>query len=929
MNAQYSPSERIKEVALEDEMRNSYLDYSMSVIVSRALPDVRDGLKPVHRRILYGMQELGVLHNRPYKKSARIVGDVMGKYHPHGDSSIYEAVVRMAQDFSLRYPLVQGQGNFGSVDGDGAAAMRYTEARLSKMAEEMLEDIDKETVEFGPNYDDSVKEPLVLPSKLPNLLINGVGGIAVGMATNIPPHNLGEVVDALVHLVDHPECEIKELMKYIKAPDFPTGGIIYGIHGIREAYLTGRGRCVIRARAHIEEGKRDDQSIVVTELPYQVNKSALIEKIAQLVNDKKIEGIRDIRDESDRDGMRMVIELKRDAIADIILNQLFKYTQLQNTFGINIIALDKGIPKQMNLKDVLVKYLEHRHEIVLRRTEYDRRKAEERAHILEGLKIAVDNIDEVVEIIKKSASVENARERLMKKFKLSERQAQAILDMRLARLTQLETQKLVDELKALKELIAELTYLIENEGARMQLIKSEFLELKQEYGDKRRTEVVKDYEEFTIEDMIAEEDMVVTISHGGYIKRQPVSSYRRQARGGRGKTGAKTKEEDFIQHLFVASSHEYLLIFTDRGHLHWLKVYDIPQQGPASRGKALVNLLDLNGQQIRAFVNVKEFSEDKYLLLGTKHGTVKKTALEAYKNVRKGGLIAINVADDDELIAASITDGDCEVVLGTSGGKAVRFVESDVRSMGRTAAGVRGVNLPKGQHVVGMVVIRREGTLMVVTDKGYGKRSEIADYRLTKRGAGGVITLKTSPKVGNMISIMEVVEQDDLMIISHKGVMIRMPAKDVRVIGRATQGVRLIRLDEGDSIASIAKVVNEDEEELDKVTGQGTSDSPKEDVPDEPKGTASKSDSVPKSEAKKPEKKATKSAPVKKSSGKSAPAKKAAPAKPAKKAAPEAKGKKTASKDTKKASAKPAPKKSAAKAPAKKSPAKGKGGKKR
>jgi len=968
MNAHYSPGERIKEVALEDEMRNSYLDYSMSVIVSRALPDVRDGLKPVHRRILYGMQELGVLHNRPFKKSARIVGDVMGKYHPHGDSAIYDSIVRMAQDFSLRYPLVDGQGNFGSVDGDGAAAMRYTEARLAKIAEEMLEDIDKDTVEFGPNYDDSVKEPLVLPSKLPNLLVNGVGGIAVGMATNIPPHNLGEVVDALVYLVDHPDCEIKELMKHVKAPDFPTGGIIYGIQGIREAYSTGRGRCVIRARAHIEEGKRDEQAIVVTELPYQVNKATLIEKIAQLANDKKIEGIRDIRDESDRDGMRMVIELKRDAIADIILNQLFKHTQLQSTFGINMIALDKGVPKQMNLKDVLVKYLEHRHEVVLRRTEFDRRKAQEREHILLGLKIAVDNIDEVVETIKKSASVETARERLMKKFSLSEKQAQAILDMRLARLTQLETRKLLDELKALRELITELTYLIENEGARMQLIQQEFLELKQEYGDKRRTEVVKDYEEFTIEDMIAEEDMVVTISHGGYIKRQPVSSYRRQARGGRGKTGAKTKEEDFIEHLFVASTHEYLLIFTDRGHLHWLKVYDIPQQGPASRGKALVNLFDLNGQQIRAFVNVKEFSEDKYLLLATMYGTVKKTSLDAYKHVRKGGIIAINVPDDDELIAAAVTDGDCEVLLGTSGGKAVRFIESDVRPMGRTAAGVRGVNLPKGQHVVGMVVIRREGTLMVVTNKGFGKRSEIADYRLTKRGAGGVITLKTSPKVGTMISIMEVVDQDDLMIITHNGVMIRMPSRDVRVIGRATQGVRLIRLDEGDSIASIAKVVNEDEEQLDKVAGLSASEDEKAVKKEVPKTAPSRQPKAkakaakpaaagkPKSPAKSSKKAASKGKPAAKAAAKKTPAKpgkKAAPkavrktgAKPAKgkagkgkpagkpsaakakKAAPKT-AKKAAPKTAKRTPAKPAKKKAAGKAPGRKPPVKGKGGKKR
>jgi len=917
MNVQYSPGEIIKEVALEDEMRNSYLDYSMSVIVSRALPDVRDGLKPVHRRILYGMQELGVGASRPFKKSARIVGDVMGKYHPHGDSAIYDSLVRMAQDFSMRYPLVSGQGNFGSVDGDSAAAMRYTEARLAKMAEEMLEDIDKETVDFGPNYDDSLKEPLVLPAKLPNLLINGVGGIAVGMATNIPPHNLGEVVDALVFLADKPDCEITELMKFVTAPDFPTGGIIYGMSGVREAYKTGRGRCIIRARAHIEEGKRDDQAIVVTELPYQVNKSNLIEKIAQLVNDKKIEGIRDIRDESDRDGMRLVIELRRDAIAEIILNQLYKHTTLQSTFGINMIALDKGIPKQMNLKDILEKYLAHRHEVVVRRTQFELRKAEERAHILEGLKIAVDNIDEVVETIKKSAGVEDARERLMKRFKLSEKQAQAILDMRLARLTQLETQKLVDELKAIRELIAELQYLLENAGARMQLIKQEFLELKETYGDLRKTEIVDEYEEFTVEDMIAEEDMIVTISHGGYIKRQPVSSYRRQARGGRGKTGAKTKEEDFIEHLFIASTHEYLLIFTDRGQLHWLKVYDIPQQGSASRGKALVNLFDLGGQQIRAFVNVKEFAEDKYLLLATRKGTVKKTSLDAYKNVRKGGLIAINVSDDDELIAASITDGDCEVVLGTSGGKAVRFVETDVRPMGRTAGGVRGVNLPKGQHVVGMVVIRREGALLVATDKGYGKRSEIADYRLTKRGAGGVISLKTSPKVGNMIAIMEVVEQDDLMIISHKGVMIRMPAKDVRVIGRATQGVRLIRLDEGDEIASIAKVVNEDDPDIAGENGDRI-------IPKDEQEVASSDDDViddtveeeaepvvvkkAKGGASKPEKS------VKVTSTKGD--KKAAKTKPAEKKAAEKP--KVQKKESKPATKKAEPKKASAKAPVKK-----------
>ncbi len=833
------PGERIREIALVDEMRHSYLDYSMSVIVSRALPDVRDGLKPVHRRVLYGMQELGVGAGRAYKKSARIVGDVMGKYHPHGDSSIYDTLVRMAQDFSLRYPLVDGQGNFGSVDGDSAAAMRYTEARLERIAEEMLADFDKETVDFVPNYDDTLSEPAVLPAKLPNLIVNGVGGIAVGMATNIPPHNLTEVVNAITFLIDNPDGGVDDLMRFITAPDFPSGGIIYGIDGVREGYRTGRGRMVIRARAHVEEGRGDQQSIIVTELPYQVNKSTLIEKIAQLVNIKKIEGIRDLRDESDRDGTRMVIELKRDAIADIVLNQLYKHTQLQTTFGINMIALDKGVPKLMNLRDILVKYLAHRHDVVLRRTRFELRKAQEREHILEGLKIAVDNIDKIIEIIRSSAGVEQAKERLMFEFTpeqianlpiyeedlenaqaegrikprtgyLSERQAQAILDMRLARLTGLERQKLVDELTEIRAKIAELEHLLEHKSARDDLIKSELQELVDKFGDERRTEIVRNYEEFSIEDMIAEEDMVVTISFGGYIKRMPVSTYRRQNRGGRGRTGAKPKEEDFIEHLFVASTHEYLLIFTEQGHMHWLKVYDIPQLGPASRGKALINILELGGQKIRAVVNVKEFAEDKFLIIATQNGLVKKTSLDAYQHVRRGGINAINIKDGDELIAADITDGECEVILGTSGGKAVRFRETDVRAMGRAAAGVRGVNLPGGQFTVGMVVVRRAGNLLVATKKGYGKRSEIADYRLTKRGAGGVITLKTSPKIGEMIAIMEVLDDDDLMIMTHKGVLIRMNVSDVRVIGRATQGVRLLRLDDGDEIASIARVVKDD-----------------------------------------------------------------------------------------------------------------------
>ncbi|MDP8207970.1 MAG: DNA gyrase subunit A [Candidatus Electryonea clarkiae] len=811
--------QRIKEIALEEEMKNSYLDYSMSVIVSRALPDVRDGLKPVHRRILFGMRELGVTPGKKYKKSARIVGDVMGKYHPHGDSAIYDAIVRMAQDFSLRYPLVDGQGNFGSTDGDSAAAMRYTEARMAKIADEMIEDIDKETVNFVHNYDESLKEPEVLPARLPNLLLNGVSGIAVGMATNIPPHNLTEIIEAVVHLIDNPDCEIDDLMRFVTAPDFPTGGIIYGMTGVKEGYRTGRGRVIMRAKVYIEEDKRERQKIIVTELPYQVNKALLAEKIAALANEKKIEGISDIRDESDRDGTRLVIFLKKDAYGEVVLNQLFKHTQLQTTFGMNMIALDHGVPKLMNLKTILQKYVDHRHDVVLRRTNFDLRRAKEREHILEGLKIAIDNIDRIIEIIRASSGPETAKISLMEEFELTDIQAKAILDMRLSKLTGLERQKLVDELKALQELIIELVQILESPTLRMEIIKDELSNIQERFGDDRRTEVIKQYEEFTIEDMIAEEDMVVTISNTGYIKRQPITSYRRQGRGGRGKTGAKTKEEDFIEHLFIASTHEYVLFFTDRGRLHWLKVYDIPQMGRMSKGKALINILQISDEQIASFVNVKEFDDEHNILLCTRGGTVKKTNLSAYSNVRKGGIIAINVRDDDELLDAAITDGNCEVILGTSGGKAVRFRETDVRPQGRTTAGVKGVSLPEGQIVVGMVVVKRNGTLLVATDKGFGKRSEIGDYRLTKRGAKGVITLKTSDRVGHMLAIMEVGDDDDLMIITQQGVMIRLPIKDVRVIGRATQGVKLIRLDKGDQISSITNVVTNDDE--DKETGDG------------------------------------------------------------------------------------------------------------
>jgi len=805
--------ERITPINIEEEMKDSYLDYSMSVIVSRALPDVRDGLKPVHRRILYGMMELGLGPTRGYKKSARVVGDVMGKYHPHGDLAIYDTLVRMAQDFSMRYPLVDGHGNFGSIDGDGAAAMRYTEVRLTRAAEEMLADIEKETVDFVPNYDETLKVPSVLPTKLPNLLVNGSSGIAVGMATNIPPHNLREIVTACCQVIDNPAITVDELMHTVIAPDFPTGGIIYGMSGVREAFRTGRGRIVVRAKVNTETVKSGRDRLVVTEIPFQVNKSRLIEKIADLVNDKLIEGIADIRDESDRDGMRLIIELKRDAPEDIILNQLFKHTPLQSTFGVIMLALVDGVPRVLDLKQALEYFVEYRHEVVVRRLQFDLRQAEERTHILEGLQIAIDNIDEVISIIRAANSPDVARLELMSAFDLSEKQAQAILDMRLQRLTGLERQKLADELRALRELIVELKHYLEDRAARMELIKDELREVAEKYGDNRRTEIVEDGEELSLEDMIAEEDMVITISKAGYIKRFPVSGFRRQLRGGRGSTGAATKEEDAIQHLFVASTHHYLLFFTDKGRCYWLKVYEAPQMGRAAKGKAIINLIDIEpGEKIRAVVNVSEFREDQYILMATKNGLVKKTSLSAYSNPRRMGIIAINILEGDELIGAAITDGSNDVILGTSAGKAVRFHESDVRPMGRGTKGVIGARLPRGATVVGMVVVKRGGTLLVATEKGYGKRSDIEDYRITKRGAQGVITVRTNDKTGRMIAIMEVVDQDDLMIITAAGVVIRQSVGLIRTIGRATQGVRLIRLDEGDSIADITKVIREDEE---------------------------------------------------------------------------------------------------------------------
>ncbi|HMN22982.1 MAG TPA: DNA gyrase subunit A [Ignavibacteriaceae bacterium] len=808
--------EKILPRTLEDEMKSSYIDYAMSVIVARALPDVRDGLKPVHRRVLFGMHELGLPHNRPHKKSARIVGEVLGKYHPHGDSSVYDSMVRMAQEWSLRYPLVEGQGNFGSVDGDSPAAMRYTEARLARIAEEMLRDLDKNTVDFANNFDESLQEPTVMPSYLPNLLINGASGIAVGMATNIPPHNISEVIDGCVAMIENPKVTPVDLMKHIKAPDFPTGGIIYGYEGVKDALLTGRGRVVIRAKANVETLKNDRENIIITEIPFQVNKAVLIEKIADLVREGKITEISNIRDESDRDGMRVVIELKRDAQPAIVLNQLFKHTQMQVTFGVIMLALVNGAPKVLNIQEMIRHFLDHRMEVLIRRTKYELDAAEKRAHILEGYIIALDNIDAVIETIKKSKDTETARINLMKKFKLSEIQAKAILDMRLQRLTGLERKKIEDEYKETIKLIERLRGILDNERTRNKIIKEELLALKEKYGDERRTEIIKDFKEFALEDIIAEEDVVVTISHGGFIKRFPVSGYRRQGRGGKGVTGAGTKEDDFIEHMFVASTHQYILFFTDKGKCYWLKVHEVPEGGRTTKGRSVVNLLDKDkDDNITAFVAVKEFRDDQYLIMATEKGTIKKTVLSAYGNVRKGGINAINLAAGDKLIEVKMTDGKNDIVIGTSNGFAIRFNEKDVRDMGRTATGVRGIRLGKGDKAVGLLVIRSDkATVLVVTEKGYGKRSDIEDYRITKRGGKGVITVKTTDKVGKLIALMEVVDRDELVIISTQGMIIRQSVKDLRVMGRNTQGVRVIRLSENDSIADIARVVPEDDEEI-------------------------------------------------------------------------------------------------------------------
>ena len=805
--------ERILPRLIEDEMRESFIDYSMSVIVSRALPDVRDGLKPVHRRILYAMNELGLIPGRPYKKSATVVGDVLGKYHPHGDSAVYDSMVRMVQVFSLRYPLVDGQGNFGSVDGDSAAAYRYTEARLTPIAVQLLDDIEKNTVAFAANFDDRLEEPTVLPSKLPNLLINGSSGIAVGMATNIPPHNLREVADAVTHLVDNPECEVSDLRKFILGPDFPTGGIIYGSQGIAESYETGRGRITVRARAVVEEKQGGKEQIVVTELPFQVNKARLIELIADLVRAKKITDISDLRDESDRDGMRMVIELKRDANPAVVLNQLYKRTQMQVTFGVIMLALVDGQPRTLNLKEVLQPYIDHRHDVITRRTQFDLDQAEAREHLLEGLTIAVDSIDEVIKIIRKSKDAASADMALRKRFDLTEKQSEAILNMRLARLTALEIDKLEAEIKELRAIIKVLKDILASKPKRMAILKEELGEMVKRFGDDRRTEIVADQGDFTVEDLIAEEDMVITISRTGYIKRIPVTTYRRQRRGGRGLNGMGTKEDDWVEHLFVASTHDYVLFFTADGRVYWLKVYDIPQTGRAARGRPIVNLIGLRSdERIAGFQAVRGFSDSEYLVFATRNGIVKKTVLSAYGNPRSTGINAINIEEGDELIDVLVTDGNNDIVLATKNGMSIRFREKDVRQMGRTAGGVRGVQLEGDDRVIGMVVLRRDATLLVVSEKGMGKRSKVSDYRVQRRGGKGIITLKRTEKTGSIVALREVLPEDELMMITRHGVIIRVPVDGIRVIGRNTQGVRVMNLDAGDTVVDVARVVNEDAE---------------------------------------------------------------------------------------------------------------------
>jgi len=818
--------EKLIPINIEDEMKSSYIDYSMSVIVSRALPDVRDGLKPVHRRVLFGMYELGVFSNRAYKKSARIVGEVLGKYHPHGDTSVYDAMVRMAQEWSLRYMLGDGQGNFGSIDGDHPAAMRYTEARMRKMAEDIMADIDKETVDFQLNFDDTLEEPTVMPTRIPNLLINGASGIAVGMATNMPPHNLSEVIDGITAYIDNNEVTIDELMQHVKAPDFPTGGTIYGYEGVREAFLTGRGRVVLRAKSHFEEvdGR---ECIIVSEIPYQVNKAEMIKKTADLVNEKKIEGIANIRDESDRNGMRIVYILKRDAIPNIVLNTLYKYTSLQSSFSVNNIALVHGRPQMLNLKDLIHHFVEHRHEVVVRRSQYELRKAEERAHILEGLIIASDNIDEVIALIRSSNNADEAREKLMARFSLSEIQAKAIVEMRLRQLTGLEQDKLRTEYEDIMKLIENLKDILANKDRRMEIIKEELREVKEKFGDERRTNIEFSGGDMSMEDLIPDEQVVITISHAGYIKRTPISEYKTQNRGGVGQKGSATRNEDFLEHLFIGTNHQYMLFFSQKGKCFWLRVFEIPEGTKTSKGRAIQNIINIESDdKIKAFICTGDLKDtdyvnNNYVIMATKKGIVKKTSLEQYSRPRQNGINAITIREDDELFEAKLTNGTCQVMLAVKTGKAVRFNEEKIRSMGRNASGVIGITLAGDQdEVVGMITIEnpKEETILVVSENGYGKRSYLDDpetgdavYRVTNRGAKGVKTISVTEKTGALVAIKNVADTDDLMIIKKSGVAIRLAVKDLRVMGRATQGVRLINIKNDDSIAAVAKVINDDE----------------------------------------------------------------------------------------------------------------------
>jgi DNA gyrase subunit A len=826
-----SEGENILKVNIEEEMKSAYIDYSMSVIVSRALPDVRDGLKPVHRRVLFGMSELGIMSNRGYKKSARIVGEVLGKYHPHGDSSVYEAMVRMAQTWSLRYPLVDGQGNFGSVDGDSPAAMRYTEARLRKITEETLADLDKNTVDFQLNFDDTLEEPTVLPTKIPTLLINGSSGIAVGMATNMPPHNLTEVVDATIAYIENNDIETSELMEHIKGPDFPTGAIIYGTQGIKDAYETGRGRIVVRGRSEIETTPTGRDKIIITEIPYLVNKAEMIRKTAELINDKKLEGISYINDESDRNGMRIIIILKKEAVANVVLNNLYKYTQLQNSFNVNNIALVNGRPRMLILKQVISYFVKHRHEVVIRRTRYDLEQSEKKAHILEGLLIALDHLDEVISLIRGSKTPEEARMGLMSNFGLTEVQARAILDMRLQRLTGLERDKIRNEFEELMKLIEYLRKVLDSEEMRMQIIKDELLDIKERFGDNRRTEIVPDEGEFNPEDFYADDEVVVTISHLGYLKRTALSDYRTQKRGGMGARGSSTREEDFLEHLFIATMHNTMLFFTEKGKCYWLKVYCIPEGTKTSKGRAIQNIINIEpGDKIKTFVNVKnltdpEFIKNNFILLCTAHGVIKKTSLEAYSRPRANGINAINVREGDQLIEAKLTSGSAEVVIAVKSGRAIRFPESYVRPMGRTASGVRGIRLANDEDsVVGMICVENENEdVLVVSEKGYGKRSLIADYRITNRGGKGVKTMNISEKTGQLISIKSVVQDNDLMVITRSGTTIRLEIGKIRTTGRTTQGVRLINLREGEAIASVAIVLesNNENDLLDETDSTG------------------------------------------------------------------------------------------------------------